>query len=260
MTSSDRSNSRRKLYAQLAVVLILVVVALLKPRIQPWLDQSFPDLAADGTSVEEATGAKSDALVVPRSIPESDLREPAERTLATVPPVKKQSGGKGESARSESTSASRGTLPKQQSGASRSRESGDEPPPGQLKLIGKNIFRSTAGLVYRPGSRDGHRLKHILKHAKDDLQKPVHGVFEGDRDTILRWIDVAWIRVGKGGKLVRERRQNDRTAWTVNMQEKIGYTGGQKGQSKRKPDCRYLRLVIEDDGETVVTAYPVSSF
>ncbi len=145
-------------------------------------------------------------------------------------------------------------------GASDSRESGDEPPPGQLKLIGKNVFRSTAGLVYRPGSPDGHRLKHILKHARDDLQKPVHGVFEGDRDAILRWIDVAWIRAGKGGKLVRKRRQNDRTAWTVNMQERIGYTGGKKGQSGRKSQCQYLRLVLEDDGETVVTAYPVSSF
>lgn len=260
MASSHRSNSRRKLYAQLAVVLILIVFVLLKPRIQPWLDQNFPDLAAEGTSIAEATGANSDAAVGPRSVPESDLSQPTERTLVTGPPVRKQSAGRGERARSESTSPSRDTLPKRQSGASRSRESGDEPPPGRLKLIGENIFQSTAGLVYRPGSRDGHRLKHVLKHAKDDLQKPVHGVFEGDRDTILRWIDVAWIRVGKGGNLVRKRRQNDRTAWTVNMQEKIGYTGGQKGQSKRKPDCRYLRLVIEDDGETVVTAYPVSSF
>jgi len=259
MASSDRSHSRRRLYAQFAVVVVLILFALIKPRIQPWLDQNFPELAANeapvSPNVATAPGVDLDTVSVTRSVPTgrsvdtvaTERRDAAEKTKPTSSPPGMQA-------------AKKGPRSDQRAGASESRESGDEPPPGQLKLIGKNVFRSAAGLVYRPGSQDGHRLKHILKHAKDNLQKPVHGVFEGDRDEILRWIDLAWIRAGKGGKLVRSRQQNDRTAWTVNMQEKIGYTGGQKGQSKRKPPCRYLRLVVEDDGKTVVTAYPVSSF
>lgn len=131
-------------------------------------------------------------------------------------------------------------------------------PPGKLTLVrgGRaNEFVSTAGLKYVSGSEDGHRLKHILQHAKDNPDKPVHGVFDGDRDQILAWIDLAYIKGQKGGKGTRKESEGGRTVYTVDMGEQIGHVGGQVGQRKNNPPCRYLRLVLQNKNE-VVTAYP----
>ncbi|MCA9048330.1 MAG: hypothetical protein KDA89_06355 [Planctomycetaceae bacterium] len=132
-----------------------------------------------------------------------------------------------------------------------------EPPPGKLTLVRgtRDQFVSTAGLRYLSGSQDGHRLKHILQHAKDNPDKPVHGVFSGDRDQILAWIDLAYLKALKGGKGTRREDEGDRVAYTVDLGEKIGYVGGQVGERKNHPPCRYLKLVLQNRTE-VVTAYP----
>lgn len=119
----------------------------------------------------------------------------------------------------------------------------------------REVFESTAGLLYGRGSVDRHRLKHVLKHAEDNLSKPVHGVFSGDRDQILEWIDKAYIKGKKGGKGVRVNDDGDRMTYSVDMGEKVGFVGGQVGKRKGHPACRYLKLVLED-GNEVVTAYP----
>lgn len=133
-------------------------------------------------------------------------------------------------------------------------------PPGKLTLVSgtRDRFRSSAGLLYLPGSADGHRLKHILRHSADDPDKPVHGVYTGDRDQILAWIDMAFERGRKGGRGTRRRNENGRTVYTVDLGQKIGYVGGQTGKRKNHPPCRFLRLVVENDDE-VVTAYPTQS-
>ena len=112
--------------------------------------------------------------------------------------------------------------------------------------------------MYVRGSEDGHRLKHVLQHAKDNLDKPVHGVYSGGRDQILAWIDKAYLKGKQGGKGTRVENQGGRTVYTVDLGEKIGFVGGQVGERKRHPDCRYLRLVIQNNNE-VVTAYPSQS-
>lgn len=136
----------------------------------------------------------------------------------------------------------------------------EEPPPGKLTLIRgtRDEFRSTAGLMYVRGSADGHRLKHVLKHAKDDSSKPVHGVYSGDRDQILAWIDIAYVKAKKGGKGTRTEAQGGRTVYTADLGEKIGFVGGQVGKRKGHPPCRFLRLVVQNRNE-VVTAYPSQS-
>jgi hypothetical protein len=139
------------------------------------------------------------------------------------------------------------------------RASGRQSQPGQLRDIGNDILESPAGLRYLPGSADGHRLKHVLKHAADEPAKKIHGVFDGDRRTILTVIDDAWIKSAKGGPDVRRQSQNDREVVTVNLKRRIGYVGGQEGRRKQYPECRYLRLVLENKRE-VVTAYPTLSF
>ena len=152
------------------------------------------------------------------------------------------------------------TNPNRSSSQSKSASREDDEPPGKLTLVRgtRDEFRSTAGLMYVRGSADGHRLKHVLKHAKDNLDKPVHGVFAGERDDILAWIDRAYVKGKKGGKGTRAEDQGGRTVYTVDLGEKIGFVGGQVGKRKGHPPCRYLRLVLQNRNE-VVTAYPSES-
>lgn len=145
---------------------------------------------------------------------------------------------------------------KSKAGSSSKSES-REKPLGTLVLIRgtRDEFRSTAGLMYVPGSADGHRLKHVLKHASDNPSKPVHGVFDGDRPQILAWIDRTYLMGKKGGKDVRVEEERGRTVYTAFLKERVGYVGGQKGKRNGNKECRYLRLVVQN-GNEVVTAYP----
>jgi len=134
-----------------------------------------------------------------------------------------------------------------------------DPQLGKLKELRDNVFESSAGLIYLPGSADGHRLRHVMKHAKDDPRKEIHGVFDGDRDQILATIDEAFVKTKKGGSDVRSEKQNGRRIYTVNLRRRIGQMGGRQGDRQGNPECRYLRIVLEDEHE-VVTAYPTRSF
>ena len=128
------------------------------------------------------------------------------------------------------------------------------------RQIDSQKFQSTAGLLYVQGSADGHRLKHVLKHARDIPDKNIHDVFdgEGDRDTILAWIDIAYEAGKKGGRGTKVERQGGRVVYTVKMSQRIGYVGGRAGRRDNFPECRYLRLVVQN-GNEVVTAYPSRS-
>lgn len=127
--------------------------------------------------------------------------------------------------------------------------------PSVLKPIGRDVYQSAAGLIYRPGSEDGHRIDHVMHHGEDDLDKPVHGVFDGDKDQILAVIDEAWQIAQKNGPpQVRIEEQGDRTIYTVMMNRKIGFKGGQAGQRQRNPALKRIKLILE--GHDVITAYP----
>lgn len=151
------------------------------------------------------------------------------------------------------------TLPRTSTTSSDKSLTKDTPALGELREIRNNVFESTAGLRYVPGSADGHRLKHVMQHSKDDLSKPKHGVFEGDRDQILAVIDEAYEKTKKGGKDVRKSDQAGRTVYLVNLGRKIGYVGGSSGERSSNPECRYVQLVLEDEN-VVITAYPTKSF
>lgn len=119
-----------------------------------------------------------------------------------------------------------------------------------------DVLVSPAGLVYRSGSAHGHRLKHVIQHAQEDLSKPIHGVFIGSQTDILRLIDEAYeLSQQRGPPDVEQKQERGRTVITVNLKRKIGYTGGEAGQRDDQPPCRKLKLVLED--KNVITAYPV---
>jgi hypothetical protein len=128
-----------------------------------------------------------------------------------------------------------------------------------LAEIGRDAFRSPAGLVWGPGSVDRHRIQHVMKHRADDPSKPIHGVFEGSEREVLQLIDEAWRMTQKGGNAVQSQRQNNRTAYTVFLNRRIGYVGGQAGNRRGHPMCEYLKLVVEQENR-IVTAYPVDKF
>ena len=126
---------------------------------------------------------------------------------------------------------------------------------GELTEIRKGVLRSTAGLIYGRGSVDGHRLDHVMEHARDNKEKPVHGVFLGTREEILAVIDEAYqIAQKRGPPIVQKEVERDRTIYLVDMKRKIGYLGGQVGDRKNHPPCRLLQLVLEEND--VITAFP----
>lgn len=248
----------------IASMVLLVGYLLLKPTLEEKLGMRLPGFgetyeqqqeprpeqtgrslpASEDTITEREPAPESRAPTSPEpevvaSTPEvTDFPSPSECVPApatTAKPAEKPP-------QPESTQASRTTTPA-------------EPALGQLREIGRKVFVSTAGLHYRPGSADGHRLDHIMRHAEDDLSKPVHGVFLGDRDAILKLIDEAYlIALKRGPPQVIVEDEDDRTVYTVDMKKKIGYVGGEVGQRKKKPACTKLRIVLE--GTNVITAFP----
>lgn len=225
---------RRKNRVKIIIFSILVLFFWLQPKIQTWLDGRQADESGGSDSVARDNADHTGTPQVPTNRSRVVIENVDEPILAEVD-------------RDNSTSS---TLEK----------SPPKSPPalGELREVRNLVFESTAGLRYVPGSADSHRLKHVMQHAKDDLSKSKHGVFEGAEDEILAVIDKAYEEAKKGGKDVRKSQQDERTVYIVNLGRKIGYVGGSFGKRDGNPDCHYLQLVLED--ENVITAYPTRSF
>ena len=121
----------------------------------------------------------------------------------------------------------------------------------------RNIFLSTAGLEYGPGSIDKHRRKHVLAHGKDNKSKPIHGVFDGGEKQIFALLDEAYLLIKKKSPQVKARKNDGRpgTSYDINMKRRIGYVGGESGGRSGNQAANYVRMVLEDN--RVITAFPV---
>lgn len=283
------SNASRKLGAQLLVFAVLALLFYLKPRIESWVQaqQGRPTSVESKADSEKSAGQESSSsnetneissVTVAKSEAESDSesspetsepvifasteeQKPATTDSQPVAPKKKNGSGSAirkmertpEKKRPELTSPERNNPPPAE------HETKESSPLGKLKEIDDNVFESTAGLLYVPGGAEGHRLKHVMQHAKDNPSKPIHGVFDGDRDQILAVIDEAFVKARKGGSDVRSEKQNGRRVFTVNLRRRIGQVGGSDGSRQGHPDCRYVRIVLENENE-VITAFPSKSF
>jgi hypothetical protein len=242
------------------VVLLLLVVGYLLLR--PWLESKlgielpgvFEEQRVAGgpqRDSEEEASAATDATVADTSTNTNEAR---------VPQRQPDAAADGEPASSSTTDVEPGDDQIDAVNPSASTTAGnstnDEPALGQLTEIGRGSLRSTAGLVYR-SLRSEHRIDHVLRHAEDDPDRPVHGVFDGDRAEILAVIDEAWqMAQQRGPPAVQTEQQDDRTVYIIDLGRRIGYVGGQSGQRRRHPACRHLQLVVE--GDEVVTAYPTT--
>ena len=126
-----------------------------------------------------------------------------------------------------------------------------------LRETSPNVFLSPAGLIYGPGSAEGHRLEHVRRHAADLPRRPgPHGVFDGGFLASLKTIDDAW-ELAKQSVQTEKEVDGRRTIYKVDLQQKIGFVGGRTGNSRGQPPVTVVLLVLE--GNRVITAYPVES-
>jgi hypothetical protein len=126
---------------------------------------------------------------------------------------------------------------------------------GLLREVSRDRYLSPAGLLYAPGSAEGHRLEHLRRHTIDDPSRPgSHGVFDGEMAGALKTIDRAYELAKKGQRTTKQEDQG-RTIYTVDMGSRIGYVGGRDGGRRRKPMARRVRIVVE--GNRLITAYPM---
>lgn len=164
----------------------------------------------------------------------------------------------GDPAASAATTPSRTAdrqVPATQAGESPETTAGDQRLFGILQPLGRDRYRSPAGLLYTPGSAEGHRLKHLQRHVVDDPDRPgPHGVFDGGMEGALQTIDRAFARAEQGRGATRQEDQG-RTIYTVDLGGRVGFVGGREGRRKRHPSARRVRLVLE--GNRVITAYPL---
>lgn len=108
-----------------------------------------------------------------------------------------------------------------------------------------DYFTSAAGIEYGKdwSGKFETRVAHVLAHTKEDATKKKHSVFlEKSRDGVLALLDEAW---KKRGPPKREGGSRGRDVYDVPMGRVVG-TDGEKA----------IKLVMEKDSATIVTAYP----
>lgn len=125
---------------------------------------------------------------------------------------------------------------------------------GRLRKVSDDVFESpSSGLQYTVNTaREGHVFAHVLKHNVDDVTKATpHGVFRGD---IMNHIDDVWNRRAPQYQV---SRPDSRIQYDVPVAPDVGYVGGQPGAASGFPDATHVTIVVEADGKTLVTAYPI---
>ncbi len=127
---------------------------------------------------------------------------------------------------------------------------------GFLTDIGRDRFQSPAGLIYAPGSEEGHRLKHIERHLKNDPKRPgPHGVFEGDMQDFLKAIDETY-RLARGhAKGSKQSTEAGSTVYEAQFGKPIGFLGGTLGAQRGHPKLQRMRIVVRN--ENIITGFPI---
>ncbi|MEZ6095117.1 MAG: hypothetical protein R3C03_12955 [Pirellulaceae bacterium] len=168
-------------------------------------------------------------------------------------------GGGDSSTNSSMDSAKSSSTPNMSSKPNDSSESKSKSASSKFELTpaGGQRLRSPAGLIYDMGPGGEHRVDHVMAHATDNPQRPVHSVFNGDRNEILAMIDEAYTMIKNGDRNVKKQKSDDykdRFEYTIKMNKDVGYKGGRNGKRDNYPKLRSLRLILEND--RVITAYP----
>ncbi|MEM7474495.1 MAG: hypothetical protein AAF483_05825 [Planctomycetota bacterium] len=262
-----------------ALVLIAIGYALAQPVLNSKLGWNLPSVAnltgdSKGKGGAQDKSVDKDASTSSRNSTSDPKGSISKQDASAKSESKKEStqsdGSKGTATSSGAKSSKQTSSDKQQEtkGASSNKPRG--PPTsetdnasssteglryGLLKDVGGNRFVSPGGLIYGPGSQEGHRLKHLERHLDDQPNRSgPHGVFYGDMAQVIRWLDDTYERASAKAKGTSKKQEQDRLVLEAPFTKPIGYVGGQTGKRKGNPDAKKIRLVVE--GKKVITAFP----
>lgn len=248
-------NALRMIPTKWAVIIVVAIIGyvLLQPQLNKWFGLSLPSVASlvggekqtsqkkqeKPNSNEKTSTAKADSKVSKAATGEKPDKDDSVNKAPTSQP------------RVSQPQVSQPRVSEPTVGAERDSEKVH----GFLTEIGRNRFESPAGLVYGPGSEEGHRLKHIERHLEDQPKRPgSHGVFEGDMHAFLVAIDDAYSRAKRGDKGTKKIQDEGSTIYEASFKKPIGFLGGQEGGRKRNPPLKQLRVVVR--GNSLITAFP----
>lgn len=236
------ANVLRLLPAKWLIGLLVAVVLyfFLQPRLNQWFGWNLPSLAAmAGNEAPKPTKKPAESKSI-------EPKPAASKTTESKVTESKVTENK--STESKSTPSSRSSAgPKQSDEDYKFRI---------LKTIGRDRYESPAGLIYAPGSEEGHRLAHIARHLEDQPDRPgSHGVFDGDMASFLIAIDDAYKRARGHAKGTKSRVEDGMTIIEAPFDQTIGYLGGSEGARKKNPKLRKMRLVVRD--RNLITAFPI---
>jgi hypothetical protein len=256
-----------------AIIAALIVYVLLQPRLNQWFGWNLPSVASLTGDEPAKTQPKKKADAKPSSAAKSNKSQAATdypELESTAPEQKKPEQKKPEQKSpekpkassdpnnpppSKSKASSNGTESSKTSGSATKSKSPSQSVEDYLKEVGKNRFESPAGLIYKPGSEEGHRLKHIERHLKDIPDRPgSHGVFDGSMVEFLIAIDDAVTRAKRKLKGTSMEEDDGAMVYEASFDKPIGFLGGETGKRKKNPKVKKMRVVIQDDA--VITAFP----
>jgi len=269
-----------------AIIAVALLYFLLQPRLNAWFGWNLPTVAAmlgqeppakvtkkpdpkPTQSNSQTTNSTSNNSASPRSTGQNTTKPSSERTDNTKSGTSDTGSPNTGSANPKSTkppeskatpsSASKTTS--NTANNSTNKASTAEPPAADakyrvLKPVGRDRYESPAGLIYAPGSEEGHRLDHIAKHLRDEPDRPgSHGVFDGDMSAFLVAIDDAYKRAKGKAKGTKSRVEDGTTILEAPFDQPIGYLGGTEGARRKYPKLKRMRIVLRD--RNLITAFPV---
>ncbi|TWT67350.1 hypothetical protein [Allorhodopirellula solitaria] len=253
MALSYSSGKKKTTAAGVAIAILIALYSLVRPSINDATGWSLPAIAqsqsSSAPSQSESNGTTDPSAQHRSAPPKSDSLQSASGTdvPAAVP-----------GARAPSSPANTDDPRVDPTANPSPTDAGSVADPslkyGLLKEIGTERYVSPAGLLYTPGSAEGHRLEHLRRHTEDQPNRPgSHGVFDGGMEGALKTIDQAYENA-KIGKRTTKRTDRDRTIYTSDMGRRVGYVGGREGNQRHKPMARRVQIVLE--GNRVITAFP----
>jgi hypothetical protein len=251
-----------------AIIAALIVYVLLQPRLNQWFGWNLPSVASltgdepaktqpkKKADAKPSSASKSNKSQAATDYPELESTAPEQKKPEQKSPDKpKASSDPNNPPPSKSKASSNGTESSKTSGSATKSKSPSQSVEDYLKEVGKNRFESPAGLIYKPGSEEGHRLKHIERHLKDIPDRPgSHGVFDGSMVEFLIDIDDAVTRAKRKLKGTSMEEDDGAMVYEAAFDKPIGFLGGETGKRKKNPKVKKMRVVIQDDA--VITAFP----
>ncbi len=231
----------------IALIAALIGYALLQPVLNARLGWSLPSLTSLAGEEEPKQASKKTSSKDPSDLPKKSTESNSKTTTSSPENAETKANDKKANDKKIGEKSSTAKKPSEKAATDKKY--------GLLESIGRDRYQSPAGLVYGPGSEEGHRLKHVERHLEDQPNRPgKHGVFDGDMAAVIRWIDDAYQRAERGAKGVSKREEEGRTVIEASFDKPIGYIGGRDGKRAGNPSAKRLRLVVDE--RQVITAFP----